>query len=162
KLGDGTLKQIFTGFGPAVRTQVEEVEKLKVRVMEELNAAPDEATKRRKWADILIPLGNNLAERDAIEARATDPKVTWTDLERDLNDLFAEAARPDADDGKTPPPPAVERPLLIQTLPRDRRRAIAHLLYNIHPKTDDASVEADHLRLQIVIGLNAFTEEAKH
>jgi hypothetical protein len=162
KLGDGTLKQIFSSFGPPVRTQVEEVEKLKARVMEELNAAGDEPAKRKKWIEILSPLANNLIERDAILARASDPKVTWSDLERDLSDLFAEAQRPDADDGKTPPPPSVARPLLIQMLPRDRRRAIAHLLFNIHPKNDEASVEADHLRLQVVIGLNAFTEEAKH
>jgi hypothetical protein len=168
KLTDNTLQSIFTGFGSPVRTQMEEVERLHKRINEELAALSSEDAKRKKYAELFAPLANNAAELDAIRKRAEDKgtqnaPVSWTQLEADINDLFADLARYDTDDeGKMTGQPKTDRPILVQSLPRDKRRAAAHLLYTVHPKADEASVEADHLRLQIVIGVNSFNEEAKH
>lgn len=163
KLTDNTLQSVFAGFGSPVRTQMEEVERLQKRINEELAALPSEDAKRKKYAELFAPLANNAAELDAIRKRAEDKAVSWTQLEADINDLFADMARYDTDDeGKMTGQPKTERPILVQSVPRDKRRAVAHLLFNVHPKSDDASVEADHLRLQIVIGVQSFNEEAKH
>ena len=163
KLSDNTLQAMFGSFGTPVRTQMEEVERLQKRVNEELAAIPDEAAKRKKWSEMFSALANNGADLDAIRKRADDKAITWSDLERDVADLFAEVLRPDTDDeGKMTSPPKPQRPVLAQALPRDKRGAVAHLLFNLHPRSDDASVDADHLRLQVVIGLKSFTAEAKH
>ena len=161
-LTDNTLQTIFTGFGAPVRTQMEEVDRLQKRVNDELGGT-DEAARRKKWSEMFAPLANNNAELDAIRRRADDKEIKWSDLERDISDLFADLKRADTDDeGKMTSQPQTVRPVLVQTLPRDKQRAVAHLLFNLHPKNDDASVDADHLRLQVVVGVSAFNEEAKH
>lgn len=161
KLTDNTLQSVFSGFGTPVRTQMEEVDRLQNRVNEELKAITDEGARRKKWKEMFAPLANNYAELDAIRKRADT--APWPDLEKDVTDLFADLKRAETDDeGKMTSQPKTERPVLVQSLSRDKHRAVAHLLFNVHPKDDQASVEADHLRLQIVIGLTGFNEEAKH
>lgn len=163
KLSDNTLRQVFGSFGEPVKTQIEEVARLQRRVNDELNAVADPDAKKKKWLEIFAPLANNHAELDAIRKRAADPKVTWSELEKETADLFTEVQTAETDDeGKMTVQPKTERSVLISTLPRDRQRAVAHLLFNVHPKVDEASVEADHLRLQVVIGVTAFNIEAKH
>jgi hypothetical protein len=163
KLSDNTAQAIFTGFGAPVKTQLEEVERMQNRVTEELNLVTAEDEHRKKWAELFAPLANNIAELDAIRRRAKDKSVSVADLDREVTDLFADLHKPETDDeGKMTAQPKPDRSVLAQTLPRDRHQAVAHLLYNLHPKNDEASVEADHLRLQVVIGTNAFNGEAKH
>jgi hypothetical protein len=164
-LSDNTMKQIFASFGDPVRTQAEEVQRVQRRLSEELNAITDEKARRQKWVTLLLPLANNTAEMDEIRKREADPKVTWANLEQELTDLFADALSPEVvSDGSSISiaPSQEKKPILAQMLPRDKRRAIAHLLFNLHPKDDPASIEADHLRQQVVIGLKAFAEEAQH
>jgi hypothetical protein len=45
-------------------------------------------------------------------------------------------------------------------LPEGKHRQVAHLLFTVHPRTDEDSVATDHTRPPVVIGMNAFNEEA--
>jgi hypothetical protein len=162
-LSDNTIADMFKGLGQPVRTQVEEAERVQKQVAEALNRITDEKARREKWIEIFSPLANNLAELDTIRRRGRDAKVPWSDLEKDMDDLFTTVESAETnDEGKITVQPRPHRPTLSQTLPRDRKQALAHLLFNVHAKVDEASVQADSARLQVVIGLYTFNERAKH
>jgi hypothetical protein len=162
QFSDYTLQKMFEGRGAPVHTQLEEVKNLQAKVLAELNEVTDEPAKRKKWQQMMLPLATSPGERYEIVERANDPKVSATELEKDINDLFEYVLKPVVDDqGKIMP--SVEkkdRPVLVRTLPEDKHRQVAHLLFSVHAKADDESVANDHARLVIVIGLNSFNEEA--
>lgn len=146
QLSDNTLSQMFQKVGgDPVRTQRQEVEKVRDQLRAEIDALPDEQAKRAKLSELLLPLPRTSGDRFTLHARILDPKVSVDDLLADVNAVFEAASQAGSP----------STPLVGFLLPRDQRRAIAHLLYNVRP-TEDA-----HARLQVVIGVQAFNEEAR-
>lgn len=147
-LSEGTRQQIFQhAGGNPVSTQVEEVKRVKAELQSAINGIADEPTKRATLKLILLPLARTSGDRYAVQERIDDAKVPMDELMADVNSLFDEVSG-ESQGG-------VKRPIIAQLLPRDRRQAITHLLYNIKPQ------EEAHARLIVIVGLKAFNEEAK-
>lgn len=148
-LSDGTLQQIFQHAGGSpVSTQIEEITRVKDELQAAITGIADEATKRATLKQILLPLARTSGDRYAVQERIDDAKVPIDELLADVNALFDEVAGDSQAGG-------AKRPIIAQLLPRDRRQAVAHLLYNIKPSEDA------HARLIVIVGLKAFNEEAK-
>lgn len=154
KLSSKTLEQVFqqAGAGAPVETQVKEVQRAHEEVRAAL-AALDEPGKRALLKIIMLPLARTTGDRYEVQERID--KAPIDDLLNDVSTVFTEAAQSDLKEDNTANLGG-EKPLIVkQLLPRDRRQAIAHLLYNIKP------TEEGHARTIVVVGLKAFNEEAK-
>lgn len=148
-LSDGALQEMFNKVGGnGVRTQAEEVKKVQAAFKTEIEGLPNEGDKRRRLGQILGPLARTGIVRDELLQRINDPKVSFDDLMKDYDSVFDAALNPPT----TKSEEAIS--LTSQLLPKDRRAAIAHLLFNTNPSDEY------HQRLQVVIGLRAITGEA--
>jgi hypothetical protein len=152
KIGAYTLQQLLTG-GKPVTTQLEEVNQRQAALNDSITQAGDEATQRKKMAEILLPLATSFGEREAMKKHiATDPIDQLLGDEGPFKTAFREAR-----DGKVAP--RITAPGADSAPTRGignglRREAIAHLLYNLGDKPDNYDQ-----RLQGVIGQKAFVGE---
>jgi hypothetical protein len=155
KISDNTAQQIFqTLGGKPVKTQKEEVDRIREELTADINAAPDDKAKREKLKNILVPMARTLGQRYDLRNQLDTAKLD--DLLNEFNALFAEVNRPELTvdgDQPTPADPNFRKTSFGLLLPRDRRAAIAHLLLNV--KQDDDNYL---LRLQAVLGLKEFND----
>jgi len=142
-ISDATLKELSAQAGgePLKKTQQEELDALKARLDAELGGLKDDARKAR-LAEILRPLKRSKADRDAL---ADLSKLKLDALEADYNRTFELARAPLYDAASGQPRRETE----------DKRRAIAHLLFN--HKLDDAW----HQRVLTIVGLRAYAQAAE-
>ena len=140
-LGDddspGFLGDLFKSAGagkPVVKTQERELERIRAALLKEFAELP-EAQRRQRIRDLLLAQAQTYAERLAILKQASDPDTTTEKLQKLLMAKFDEALSPD-------------RNLVA------KRRAVAHLLYNLDPSLES------HQRLTIIIGLKGYVHEA--
>jgi hypothetical protein len=152
KIGAYTLQQLLTG-GKPVTTQLEEVNQRQSALNDSIAQAGDEATQRKKMAEILLPLATSFGEREAMKNHiATDPLDQLLGDEGPFKTAFREAR-----EGKVAP--KITAPGTDSVSTRGigkglRREAIAHLLFNLGDKPDNYDQ-----RLQGVIGQKAFVGE---
>jgi hypothetical protein len=117
KLTPGVLTDVFQGSGQPVRTQLEEVDRVRNLLQQKIEAGDGGVTKEQKLARILMPLAATYEEREALRRRwagekdnkAKDDKFLGN-LEERFNNLFAQVRNP-------------ARP------PDERKRDAAHLLF---------------------------------
>lgn len=130
---ESTLKDVFATVGEKpVPTQVKEVERKRDELFDELDAQPA-AKQAQTVKGILLALASTVEEQDKVFNL-----TKAADLRAELQKKFQEAI-------STEPPRD----------PDERRRAIAHLLYNLAPDAEW------HQRVQVVVGLPAYEREAK-
>lgn len=168
-----TLKDLFAkaGGNPAqgsnnlIKTQIEEVDRLRAELTAELDKIKDEEDKRARLRDLFLPLAMTLEERDYWTQRINDKDLDQIGLEKlqkDLfDDYFGRATLP-GDDTLVPPEKsdwlAQKNPKAVQPEGQtqlDRRQRLAHLLYNLGKSAED------HTRAMVVIGLKAYIAEAE-
>lgn len=120
---------------PVVKTVERELERVRAALLKELAALP-QAQRRQRLRDWLLAQAATYAERQALLKQINDPDTTTDHLEKMLMARFDQA-------------------LTVPTDVVGRRRAIAHLLYNLDPSLET------HQRLQIILGLQAYVNEAE-
>ena len=154
KIGTATLQQMLTG-GKPVTTQIAEVRERQTALLGEINQAGGEPEQRKKLAEILLPLATSFGEREELKKRiATEPIDQLLGEDGPFKQAFREAL-----EGKSAQqvqdPANISTPAPTHPVGEDnRRKAIAHLLFNL----GDKSPTYDQ-RLQGVIGVKAFLEE---
>ncbi|HMC65049.1 MAG TPA: hypothetical protein VKI65_08915 [Gemmataceae bacterium] len=132
--------------GEQVRTQEDEVTRVRASLRQKINSLDGDAAKRNYLKETLLGLARNAGERGAMLQRVNDPKVSVADLTGDLDRWFEE----------TLSPARVAEGAAAQKQGYDiRRQAIAHLLYNLSPEP------AWHDRVRAVVGLIAYSREAE-
>ncbi len=129
----------LAGAGDAVSTQKKEVETLRAKIKADVEKLEGDA-RRARVKELLLGQTATFDERNAILKAAADKNVATDTLKDQLLAKFDDAL---ADKVGETEQDAVAK-----------RRAIAHLLYNL-----DAGAEPHH-RLMIVIGLKAYAQEA--
>jgi hypothetical protein len=130
-----TLDAIFGSVGGnPVPTQVAEVERKRDELLDQINVLGSADKKREKLKSILMGLEQTGDQRDRIEAMNS-----LEQLQNEFNKKFDDVL-PQGDEPRDP---------------EERRRAIAHLLYNLSPEP------AWHDRVQVVVGLQAYGREAE-
>ena len=166
-LDDDTLKDMFAkaGGNPAkgsdnvVRTQLDEVERVQKKTIEELEKLKgDDGRFRSRLREVVLPLAYSLEERDFwahhIDAETAIPPQK---LIEEFNQEFFERAKleevpPSKSDWLAANQKTGDK--LDYHGPLTRRHMIAHLLYNL------TSTPQDHYRVMVVIGLRAYVGEA--
>jgi DNA repair exonuclease SbcCD ATPase subunit len=150
-LTETTLKEVFQPAGGDPQpTQVAEVQRVKKKVLTDVDGAGNENEKRVKIAGYLLPLAKTGDERDRYIA-AIDPKSAIKQpvpvMQKILEDEIDRAASPSETlaDGSS-----------VTRDREERRAAIADLLYNLNP-TGDAG---EHARVQTVVGLAEYVAAA--
>jgi hypothetical protein len=140
KQGDKTLQQLAQAAGgqSVPRTQQEAVEAVRARLRGDIDKLDGDEAKRKKLVDVLRPLARTLGEREAILLLSRD------ELEAKLKVAFDDALQPAFDEASGTP----------KRDPELKRRAIAHLLFNLDNQ------DAWHQWLLVVIGLQAYIDEA--
>ena len=140
-LGDddspGFLGDLFKAAGagkPVVKTQERELERVRAALLKEFAELP-EAQRRQRIRDLLLAQAQTYADRLAVLKQARDPDATTEQLQKLLMGKFDEAV-------------AADRDLAA------KRRAVAHLLYNLDPNLES------HQRLTVIVGLKAYVREA--
>jgi hypothetical protein len=128
------------GAGEPVRTQEEEVKRVQKQVKDEIEALEGDA-RRQKVKELALAQARNGDERDKVFKDFANKNNSTDQLKDDFLALFDKAA-------------AEEEGAQKQDV-AGKRRAIAHLLYNLSPDTEK------HQRLAIVIGLRSFADEAE-
>lgn len=167
-----TLKDMFAkaGGNPAkgsntyIKTQIDEVERLRGELTAELEKIKDEEDKRARLRDVFLPLALTLEERDYWAQRINDKDLDQLGMEKLQKDLFDDYfGRAVIEDDETVPPEksdwlAQKNPKAVQPegqTQMDRRQRIAHLLYNLGRSAEE------HNRAMVVIGLKAYISEAE-
>jgi hypothetical protein len=131
---------------PAVTTQDREVERARAETMKEITGLDDETAKRNRIKELLLAQARSFDEREELIKKKFDNKdVSTDDLKKLLEDRFEDVLR-DVSYG-------TDRQASDRHL-QEKRRMIAHLLYNLSPDT------SSHQRVMIVVGLNHYVEEA--
>lgn len=157
KLSDNTLQKIFQPVGgQPVRTQTEEVKRIHDLLRAQIDAQGNDDAKRKKLEGLLPPLGRTVGERVVLRQRILDKKVPVNELLADFEAVFEEVLQPEVtyDGEEAAKKPTAKYPAVARLLPKDKRASITHLLFNI-----DIS-EPAHQRLQAIIGLKAYCDEA--
>jgi hypothetical protein len=158
-LTDATLADMFKpAGGNPVRTQQQEVETLRKNVIDRLTDSKTAEEKLNAVAGSLLALAESGEERDRIwqqvlavraerdpNARAQQAGKLADQFVIELNGIF---------DRVLQPLQTADNPARPSRALAEKRQAIAHLLYNLQP---DA---ADHQRVQVVVGLEAYVREA--
>lgn len=142
-LSDETMQELFRPVGgiapqlkPADKTQLAEVRRAKDRLLNEINALPDDAAKRKRLTTIVPSLATTLGQRDKFAEQ-----VQKDSIENILSD-------------EGPLGEAFARPFDTTMEPGRRRQAVAHVLLNTSdPKSND------YQRALVTVGLRAFAGE---
>ena len=115
---EGVLKKLFRDVdGPPVKTQVEEIERLRGVIQAKIDESPNKAT---ELTGILLPLARTRERREVLLRRLRDTKNTkFDDLQADLNAIFDDVLR-ETQSGTSEPRD-----------PKERKQAIAWLLIGL-------------------------------
>lgn len=146
---DAVLKSLFKPkeHGAPIKTQDAEIERVQKEQLKLLDSL-DEKKQRERLRAMLMDQANTFDEREAIARNADNPETKTKDLRAQFSDLFDDAVRD-----------------VSQTENRDvahKRRAIAHLLYNLFPIEDQPdSVQKWHERVRVIVGLKVYVNEAE-
>lgn len=163
--GDDILKELFAKVPPAtgkpMRSQVEEVEYQKDKIIKELNKM-EEDDRRETIKTLALALSYTLDEREYWIKRLADKDANMKEVQevfvkeffdRATQEDDVEASQSDSvanrqrEENKKPPSESHSR--------LTRRQKIAHLLYNLTRSNDE------HQRAMAVIGLKNYTGEAE-
>jgi hypothetical protein len=146
-----------------IKTQMEEVERLRDQLTADLEKLKDEEDKRARLRDIFLPLALTLEERDYWAQRINDKDLDQRGMEKLQKDLFddyfgralsqADTVAPEMSDWLAQKNPKAVKP--EEQTQMDRRQRIAHLLYNLGRSAEE------HTRTMVVIGLKAYIAEAE-
>ncbi len=115
---DVVMKKLFRDVdGPPVKTQVEEVERVRGMVQAKIDESPNKAT---ELTGILLPLARTRERREVLLRRLRNTKNTkFDDLQADLNGIFNDVLR-ETQSGTSEPRD-----------PKERKEAIAWLLIGL-------------------------------
>ncbi|MCS6852648.1 MAG: hypothetical protein NZ700_15945 [Gemmataceae bacterium] len=150
ELSEDILRDLFQkvkggaelGGGP-VDSQQAELKRVWSVLQERIGELDSAAKKKERLRTILTTLARVGDERDAVLARASDPKVTPDDLMNDLRRRFE----------------AAEQPLRVGSDPQrdaaEKRLAIAQLLYSLSPEPEW------QYRVMLVVGLDVYSFETE-
>jgi chromosome segregation ATPase len=137
-IGKRMQDQLFAGLsGPKLKTQSAEVERRKTALRTEIDGAANPEAKKKIIAAALVPLARTWGQRDELQRKIHDPKVSVDDL-LDANGPFETAFKEATDQSRGQ---------------EERRQAIAHLLFNLGDNPDD------HRRALAIVGLKAYNQE---
>ncbi|GIW81796.1 MAG: hypothetical protein KatS3mg105_3603 [Gemmatales bacterium] len=151
RLGDSTLSSLFAPVGGnPVRTQQEELVRLRDQLKAEINALPNEAEKRKKLKELLVPLARSSLDRSEVRIWL-DTTKPFSKVMEGFDAIFAAAIGAQAvDDSDSQTQTTQQTSLAYRLVPRDKRRAMTHLLFTLHP---------DLQRVTVVVGLKALVDE---
>jgi hypothetical protein len=92
------LKDVFKGIGPPeVKTQVEEVQRVKSNLDGKINASEN---KRKTLARILLPLASSYDRREGLTKLKNGQNLSYTELSRVFDSQFSEELRKEGDPKK--------------------------------------------------------------
>jgi hypothetical protein len=167
RLDKATIDSAFQGLGPAVQTQLQEVDSLHDRLKSKLAGLPDES-RRKVLGSFLVALARTGPQREAVEARVASDRMENLLGEKGLFErVFQAVKRPTSILGPDPADPKASRILdpfewALLDIPADKirdgkpreaaatRRVIAHLLFNA--PADEESPQ----RAIVVVGLKEY------
>jgi hypothetical protein len=127
-----------------VKTQKEEVERVRDKLKAELDAAKNDAERRSKLKAFFLAryrCARTVKEREDSLKLAKDDKIKIDELEKEFLARFNAVVAPDASDD-------------VKRSVAERRADVANLLYSIDTRGES------HQRLMVVVGLRAFAMEA--
>lgn len=145
------VKKLFTraSAGKPIKTQHDEVERVRKELSDELKKLDGEEL-RKRLRDLLLAQATTFDERMELLAKVQDAKVTDDQLKALLFGKF-DAAIADVAPSDRHTVGGVTSENQDVTA---KRRAIAHLLYNLDPSLER------HQRLMVIIGLKSYIAEA--
>jgi hypothetical protein len=163
-LDDETLTDMFvkaggnptTKGGKLIRTQRDEVFRIKTALEAELKALADDDLRQQLLARFL-PLALNLEERKSLAARINDKDADLAKLSGVLVEEYFGKILNDTDPGADDDDRYLsdKSGKVAQTSRPNRRQRIAHLLYNL------SADQQAHQRVLAVIGLHGYINEAQ-
>lgn len=158
RISDATLKDMFKGIeGPPVKTQLAELDRVRNDVKNQVNNQDGEALKRKKLAELWLPLlhapfgGMKEGDEKAAEKQLVEDRENLRRrIEKEpLDTLLAQFDK--VIQAKEIPGNGPDAPSKGPRSPQQMKNQIAHLLFNLAPE------ENAHKRLVVVVGWPAFS-----